>query len=117
MSKVTKKEINNILKEENLIDYEKLRLDVLKSLVDGRNIECKNTKDEMIKFLKLDDEGKYIRPVTYEKYESGKYIIGVDLKDQPNILKMNKLVETNQSQKLNLYTNDRLHYISSVRLT
>jgi hypothetical protein len=116
MTKVSKKEINTILKEENVIDYEKLRLDVLKGLVDSRNIECKNTKDEMIKFLKLDDEGKYVRPVTYEKYESGKYIVGIDLRDQPNILKMGKLVESNQAQRLNLYSNDRLHYISPTKL-
>jgi hypothetical protein len=117
MGKVTKKEINNILKEENLVDYEKLRLDVLKSLVDGRNIDCKNTKDEMIKFLKLDDQGKYIRPVVHEKHSNGKYMIGVDIKDSQNLLKITKMVESNQAQRLNLYSNDRLYYISSVKMT
>jgi hypothetical protein len=116
MSKVSKKEIGTILKEGNNVDYEKLRLDILKGLVDSRNIECKNTKDEMIKFLKLDDEGKYIRPVTYDKYQHGKFLVGIDIKDQTNILLMSKLVDSNQSQKLNLYSNDRMYYISSTKL-
>lgn len=117
MGKVSKKEINTILKEENVIEYEKLRPDVLKGLIDGRNIECKNTKDDIIKFLKMDDEGKYIRPVTYEKYQTGKFIVGIDIKDHTNILQMCKLVESNQAQKLNLYCNERIHYISSTKLS
>jgi len=117
MSKTTKKEMGKILKDVDSIDYEKLRLDVLKGLSESRNIDCKNNKEDIIKHLKLDDEGKYIRPVTYEKYLYGKFLVGIDIKDQSNILQMSKLVDSNQSQKLNLYSNDRLYYISSVKLT
>jgi hypothetical protein len=36
-----------------VVDYDKLRLDVLKSLIDGRDIECKQTKEEIIKTKKI----------------------------------------------------------------
>jgi len=39
------------------IEYEKLRLDVLDRLIGERSIECKNNKNDMIKSLKLEDEG------------------------------------------------------------
>jgi len=70
-----------IQESDEPIEYEKLRLDVLKTLVDGRNIECKQTKDEMIKHLKLDDEGKYIRPVTYQKQSDETFIVGIAIND------------------------------------
>ena len=66
-------------------DYTKLRLDVLQKLIDERGISCKNKKDEMIKYLKMDDDGKYIRETTYEKSGSG-FIVGVDLKNQKHSL-------------------------------
>ena len=43
------------------INYDILRLDVLIKLIDDRGISCKNKKDEIIKYLKMDDEGKYIK--------------------------------------------------------
>ena len=49
MGKSTKKEITDIIKSSEPIDYDKLRLDVLKSLVESRNIDCKQTKEEMVK--------------------------------------------------------------------
>ncbi len=51
MGKMTKKQIADSLKSDEPIDYNKLRLDVLKNLIDTRNIECKHTKEEMIKCL------------------------------------------------------------------
>ena len=50
------------------IEYEKLRLDVLQKLIEERGIECKSNKTEIIKYLIMDDDGKYIRETTYEKY-------------------------------------------------
>ncbi len=45
------------------VEYNKLRLDVLEKLIHSRSIECKMKKDEMIRMLKLYDEGKYVEPV------------------------------------------------------
>jgi hypothetical protein len=98
------------------IEYEKLRLDVLKSLVDGRNIECKHTKDEMIKHLKLDDDGKYIRPVTYQKQSDDTFIVGIAINDGKSLQEIAKFVEKNIAKSMGLYCNDRIHYISKQKL-
>lgn len=98
------------------IDYEKLRLDVLKGLVDGRNIECKQTKEEMIKHLKMDDEGKYIRPVTYQKQPDNTFIVGIALNDGKSLIEIGKFVEKNIAKSMGLYCNDRIHYISKQKL-
>lgn len=110
--------IRKIQREEDIenVDYEKLRLDVLKGLVDSRNIECKQTKEEMIKHLKMDDEGKYIRPVTYQKQPDDTFIVGIALNDGKNLLEMGKLVEKNIAKSMSLYCNDRIHYISKQKL-
>jgi len=101
---------------EKEIIYEKLRLDILKLLVEGRNIDCKLKKDEMIKYLKLDDEEKYIRPVTNIKLPDGEFMVGIDIRDQENILKMNKLIEAGNARHSNLYCDDRIQYISKQKL-
>lgn len=110
--------IKKIQREEDIenIDYEKLRLDVLKTLVETRNIECKQTKEEMIKYLKLDDEGKYIRPVTYQKQPDETFIVGIALNDGKNLQEMGKLVEKNIAKNMGLYCNNRIHYISKQKL-
>lgn len=113
---MSKKIINRLNISEESIDYEKLRLDVLKNLVDSRNIECKQTKDEMIKFLKLDDSEKYIRPVTCQKQSDGSFIIGVDIRDSNNCREMGKLVEKGIAKNISIYSNNRIHYISSQKL-
>jgi hypothetical protein len=111
MTKISKKEIRKTLESDKQIDYEKLRIDVLKTLVDSRNIECKQTKDSMIKHLKMDDEGKYVRPIEYEKQSDGKYIVKVDLKDSDTCREMGKLIEKGQAQRMNVYSNDRIYYL------
>lgn len=116
MAKMTKKEISKTLKSDEPIDYEKLRLDVLKSLVESRNIECKPTKDSMIKTLILDDEGKYIRPIDYQKQSDGKFIVGIDIRDSDNCREMGKLVEKGIAQRMNIYSNNRIYYLSNQKL-
>ena len=110
--------IRKIQREEDIenIDYEKLRLDILKTLVETRNIECKQTKEEMIKHLKMDDEGKYIRPVTYQKQPDETFIVGIALNDGKNLQEMGKLVEKNIAKSMGLYCNNRIHYISKQKL-
>lgn len=116
MAKTTKKSIRSVVESNELIDYDKLRLDVLKLLVDGRGIECKNTKEEMIKNLKLDDEDKYVRPVTYEKQSDGTFIVGIDIKDSKSCIEMGKFVEKGIAHRMNVYSNHRIHYISNQKL-
>jgi hypothetical protein len=97
------------------MDYDKLRLDVLTKLIDERGITCKNKKDEMIKYLKMDDEGKYVRETTYEKYQ-GRFLVGIDLKNTPHLLQMGKLVEKKEASPKGLYASDRIYYIASQKL-
>ena len=91
------------------IDYEKLRLDVLTKLIDERGISCKNKKDEMIKYLILDDQGKYIRETTYVKDGAG-YMIGIDLKNKDHLMQMGKLIEKKEARNLHVYADNRLQY-------
>ena len=97
------------------INYEILRLDVLTKLVDERGISCKNKKEEMIKYLKMDDEDKYIRETTYEKY-GGQFLVGIDLKNKPHLSQMGKLVEKKQAFYKGLYASDRIYFISNQKL-
>ena len=115
MGKMTKKQIADSLKSDEPIDYNKLRLDVLKNSVESRNIECKQTKEEMVKYLVMDDNDKYIRPIIYTKHADG-YMVGIDLRDSNNLIEMGKLVEKNIAYRMNLYSNDRIHYISKQKL-
>jgi hypothetical protein len=116
MAKTTKKDIDIIDKSSESIDYNKLRLDVLKDLIEGRGIECKQTKEEMIKYLRMDDEDKYIRPITYEKQPENKFMVGIDIRDQIHLIEMGKLVEKGHSQRIKLYSNNRVYYISNQKL-
>jgi len=97
------------------INYEILRLDVLTKLIDERGISCKNKKDVMIEYLKMDDEGKYIRETTYEKWE-GRLLVGIDLKNGPHLIQMGKLVEKKEASPKGLYASDRIYYISNQKL-
>ena len=97
------------------MEYEKLRLDILTKLVDERGISCKNKKDEMIKYLKLDDEGKYIRETTYEKL-GGRFLVGIDIKNQSDLVQMGKLVEKKEAYAKGMYASNRIYYISNQKL-
>jgi hypothetical protein len=97
------------------IDYEKLRLDILQKLIDERGISCKNKKDEMIKYLKLDDEGKYIRETTYEKKDGG-FNIGIDIKNREHLLQISRLIEKKEAKNLQRYEDSRIIYWSQQKL-
>jgi uncharacterized protein related to proFAR isomerase len=96
-------------------NYDILRLDVLIKLIDERGISCKNKKDEIIKYLKMDDEGKYIRETTYEK-EGGRLLVGIDLKNQSHLVQMGKLVEKKEAFPKGMYASDRVYFISNQKL-
>ena len=97
------------------MDYEKLRLDVLIKLIDERGISCKNKKDEIIKYLKMDDEGKYIRETTYERTTGG-FIVGIDIKNQKQLIEMGKLVEKKVARNLSRYCDNRIQFWSPQKL-
>jgi len=97
------------------MEYENLRLDVLIKLIDERGISCKNKKDEIIKYLKLDDEDKYIRETTYMKDGNG-FVVGIDIKNRDHLLQMSKLIEKKEGKNLNRYEDNRIMYWSSQKL-
>ena len=97
------------------MDYTSLRLDVLIKLIDERGITCKTKKDEIIKYLIMDDEGKYIRETTYEK-SGGRYLIGIDIKNQSHLIQMGKLVEKKEAYSKGMYASNRIYFISNQKL-
>jgi hypothetical protein len=97
------------------MDYSKLRLDILQSLIDERGITCKNKKEEMVKYLIMDDEGKYIRETTYEK-QGNLLLVGIDLKNTPHLIQMGKLVEKKDAYASKLYASFRIYYLSKQKL-
>jgi hypothetical protein len=97
------------------MDYSKLRLDILQSLIDERGITCKNKKEEMVKYLIMDDEGKYIRETTYEK-QGNLFLVGIDLKNTPHLIQMGKLVEKKDAYASKLYASFRIYYLSKQKL-
>lgn len=99
-----------------VIEYDKLRLDILQKLVDERNIICKYKKDEMVKYLIMDDENKYVRETTYEKYEKETFIVGIDLKNRNHLVEMGKLVEKKIARSANRFSNNMVYYISNQKL-
>ena len=97
------------------IEYNKLRLDVLIKLIDERGITCKSKKEEIIKYLIMDDDGKYIRDTIYLKDGKG-YIVGIDVKNQKHIIEMGKLIEKKEAYRLNRFEDNRIMYWSPQKL-
>jgi hypothetical protein len=100
------------------VDYSKLRLDVLEKLIYSRSIECKMNKTEMIKMLKLDDEGKYFPPMketTYDKSEGG-YVIGIDLTNKSHLVQIGNLILKKEARNLNRYASGMLYYWAKQKL-
>jgi len=100
------------------VDYNKLRLDVLEKMIHQRGIECKMKKDEMIKILKLDDEGKYEPPMgntVYEKFDGG-FNVGIDIRNNSDLIQMGKFVEKKEAKSLGRYSDNRIWYWSKIKL-
>jgi cytoplasmic iron level regulating protein YaaA (DUF328/UPF0246 family) len=106
---------------EKEIEYETLRLDVLQKLIDLRSLPYKiykkekDTKNAIIELLKQDDAGKYLWETTYEKSEGG-FIVGIDIKNQKQILEITKLIDKKEARRLDRYCDNRLQYWSSQKL-
>ena len=97
------------------MEYDKLRLDVLLKLIDERGISCKPKKEDIINHLKMDDEGKYIHDITYERTQGG-YFVGIDTKDAQHHTQMGKFIEKGEARRLNRYENNRIMYFSAQKL-
>ena len=96
------------------IDYRKLRFDVLENLICSRQIECNNTKADMIRQLTLDDEGKYIRKSIVEK-EGDHYLIGIDSGHHDLMIKMGRLIESGEAVRSH-YSYGRHYFISKINI-
>lgn len=96
------------------VDYKKLRLDLLVDLVCSRQIECKDNRTDMIRKLKLDDEGKYSRETTVEK-NGDNFLIGIDSFYQDLMVKMGKLIEKGEATRSH-YSYGRHYYISNINI-
>ena len=97
------------------MDYSKFRLDILQTLVDERGITCKNKKEEMIKYLIMDDEGKYVRETTYDK-QGNLFLVGIDLRNANHLLQMGKLVGKKDAYLSKMYASFRIYYLSKQKL-
>jgi hypothetical protein len=97
------------------MDYSKLKLDDLRELVEDRNIICKGTKNEIIKYLKLDDDGLYIKESHYEKTKDG-FIIGIDIRNQKEFTQIGKLIEKKDAYSLNRFSIDKVYYFTKQKL-
>jgi len=100
------------------VEYSKLRLDVLQKLIHQRGIECKMKKDEMVKMLKLYDEGKYVEPLKetiYYKDGIG-VMVGIDINNREHLLQISKMLEKKEARILNRYAEDRIWYWSPQKL-
>lgn len=103
---------------DEVVDYSKLRLDVLEKLINSRGIDCKMKKDEMIKMLKLYDEGKYREPMketTYEKSDGG-FILGIDIRNHPHLVQIGNLSIKKESKNLMRFANGMVYYWSKQKL-
>ena len=96
------------------LNYNKLRLEILQDLVSQRMIECRDNRTDMIRQLKLDDEGKYVRPTTVEKCDDG-FLIGIDIATQDQLVKMGHLIEKGQA-KVSHYAMGRIYYTSNINI-
>jgi len=93
------------------VNYNKLRLDILEKMICDREIECKDNKTDMVRHLLLDDQGKYIKEPTVEKYDKDKFLIGIDAARHDLMVQMGKLIERNEA--IRFYYSGRRHYFIS----
>jgi hypothetical protein len=97
------------------IDYEKLRLDVLKKLCDERDLPTNGNKKELIDNLLLYDKDKYMWETTYEKNGNG-YIVGIDLKNHSHLVQIGNLIFKKEARPLHRFENPRIYYWSNQKL-
>lgn len=97
------------------INYNKLRLDVIERLIDERHILCKDNRTDMIRHLKLYDEGKYIKETTYEEMDD-EFIVGIDIKNTNHLIDMSGLVQRKDAKSLGRFSMGMVFFLSKRKL-
>jgi hypothetical protein len=92
------------------MDYNKLKVDQLKKECDKREIVCKETREEMIKALKLYNEDKWIFHTLQKKLKHGGYHVQIDIRNTKELIEMGKLVEKKLATNLKIYATKRLYF-------
>lgn len=87
-----------------MIDYKKLKVDQLKKECIKREIVCKQTKEEMIRALTLDDKGEWMYHTTQIKQKNGSYIVQIDYRNKSQLIEMSKNVEKRFCQNMGVYS-------------
>ena len=93
-----------------MIDYKKLKVDQLKKECLKRDIVCKQTKEEIINSLILDDQGKWIYHTTQIKQKNGGYIVQIDYRNKMQLIEMSKNVEKRFCQTMGVYSVGKIWY-------
>jgi hypothetical protein len=75
-----------------------------------RDIVCKQTKEEMINSLILDDQGKWIYHTTQIKQKNGGYIVQIDYRNKMQLIEMSKNVEKRFCQTMGVYSVGKIWY-------
>ena len=96
--------------------YDNLRLDILETMIEQRDIKCRKSKADMIKHLLLDDDGKYIRETLYEKVDNETYLIGIDTMNTPHMKVISKMIERGEVRYAGLYQLNRTYFISKEKI-
>ena len=65
----------------------------------------------------MEDQSKIIKPLTYEKFDNERFIIGISLNDTKNLIEIGKLVEKGVAKNMGLFQNNKIHYISKQKLS
>ena len=70
----------------------------------------------MVKYLKLDDEEKYVRETIFEKYNKEEFLIGIDINNNKELIAIGKFVEKNEVKRIGLYQNNRIYFTSTKKI-
>lgn len=93
-----------------MVDYRKLKVEDLKKECVARDIICKPTKQEIIKTLTLDDQGKLIYHTTQVKQKNGNYIVQIDYRNKLQLIQMSKNIEKKFCQSMGVFSLKKIWY-------
>jgi hypothetical protein len=93
------------------MNLEKVKLSELKLMAEEHEIPTNLNKEEIIKNLRLVEQGKYIKNTICEKFGKD-YLVGVDIKDHQKLITLSKYVENKEMKRANMYSSDRVYFIS-----
>lgn len=92
-----------------------MKLAELKKLADEHEIPTNQPKENLIRDLELVQKEKYIKSTTCEKFNNSEYLIGIDIKNQVKLIACGKFVENGEMRRANMYSSDRVYFISTFK--